>query len=89
VVWELIFMMLILKIPIVYLCWVVWWAIRSEPRPLEGATLVAVDDDIDPRPPWRRRLRGSPTRRGGPHGSPRRAPALRGRSAPMRAERDR
>ena len=27
VAWELIFMLVILKIPLVYLCWVVWWAI--------------------------------------------------------------
>ena len=33
--WELIFMMLILKIPIVYLILVVYWAIRSEPKPVE------------------------------------------------------
>ena len=30
-------MLVILKIPIVYLCAVVWWAIKAEPRPLEGA----------------------------------------------------
>ena len=30
-------MLVILKIPVVYLCAVVWWAIRAEPRPLEGA----------------------------------------------------
>ena len=32
-------MMLVLKIPILYLCAVVWWAVRAEPRPLEGAAL--------------------------------------------------
>ena len=30
-------MLVILKIPVVYLCAVVWWAIKAEPRPLEGA----------------------------------------------------
>ena len=30
-------MLVILKIPVVYLCWVVWWAVRAEPEPLEGA----------------------------------------------------
>ena len=34
-------MLVILKIPIVYLCAVVWWAIKAEPRPLEGAGQVA------------------------------------------------
>ena len=24
-------MVLILKIPMIYVCWVVWWAIRAEP----------------------------------------------------------
>src|SRR5476649_2892637 len=31
--WELIFMLLILKIPMVYLGFVVWYAIRAEPEP--------------------------------------------------------
>ena len=30
-------MLVVLKIPVVYLCAVVWWAIRAEPQPLEGA----------------------------------------------------
>ena len=30
--WELIFLMVILKIPIAYLCWVVYWAIKAEPQ---------------------------------------------------------
>ena len=30
-------MMLILKLPILYLVGVCWWAIRQEPNPLEGA----------------------------------------------------
>jgi hypothetical protein len=47
-------MLVILKIPVVYLCAVVWWAIRAEPRPLEGAGRLAV---LDPGPScdWRRR----------------------------------
>jgi hypothetical protein len=39
-------MMLVLKIPILYLCAVVWWAVRAEPRPLEGA---AVAMPVEPR----------------------------------------
>ena len=34
-------MLVILKIPVVYLCAVVWWAIRAEPLPLEGAGRLA------------------------------------------------
>ena len=30
-------MLIVLKLPVFYLCAVVWWAIRAEPRPLEGA----------------------------------------------------
>ncbi len=67
-------MLVILKLPVVYLCAVVWWAIRATPEPLEGAALPA---EIEPPPPlswWRRRTRRGP-RRGGPHGSPTRAAA--------------
>jgi hypothetical protein len=35
--WEGIFLLLILKIPLIYLCAVVWWAIRAEPT-VEGGT---------------------------------------------------
>lgn len=34
-------MLVVLKIPVVYLCAIVWWAIRAEPGPLEGAALPA------------------------------------------------
>ena len=75
-VWETIFLLLILKIPLVYLCLVVWWAIRAEPappEPLEPA-LVPAPLDPEPKPGWRfmrRRKRPMP-RRGGPHGPPQR-----------------
>jgi hypothetical protein len=67
--WELIFMMLILKIPIVYLILVVYWAIKAEPKPPEPALLpVAADPGPEPRSPWvaRRRPPRRPPR-GGPH----------------------
>jgi hypothetical protein len=68
--WELIFMMLILKIPIVYLILVVYWAVKSEPKPPEPAALVPARPDTEPeRPsPWvaRRRPPRRPSR-GGPH----------------------
>jgi hypothetical protein len=75
--WEAVFMLVVLKIPIVYLCLVVWWAIRAEPHPLEGARVVAAEPEpeIGPRSSfWRRRV--WPRRlRPGPHGSPVRRPA--------------
>jgi hypothetical protein len=39
-VWELLFMLLILKIPVVYLALVVWYAIRAEPEPASPARLA-------------------------------------------------
>ena len=35
--WEAIFLLLVLKIPLIYLCAVVWWAIRAEPVPDGGS----------------------------------------------------
>jgi hypothetical protein len=67
-VWELIFLMVIMKIPIVYLCWVVYWAIKAKPLPEEGAALQPVP--VAPRPwtgPGRSSRRVRPPR---PHGSP-------------------
>jgi hypothetical protein len=73
VIWELVFMLVILKIPIVYLCAVVWWAIKAEPQPFEGAARLA---PLPPAPScdWRRRharlLRRRPLPRGGRGGRP-------------------
>ncbi len=61
-------MLVVLKIPIVYLCAVVWWAIKAEPKPFEGAARVATLPD-GPSCDWRRRhsrlLRRGPLPRGG------------------------
>ena len=76
--WELVFMMLILKIPIVYLGLVVWYAIRAEPEPGVDPSEYSVWR------PWRRPSSPRP-RRGGPHGprdSVRVARARRDRVAP-------
>jgi hypothetical protein len=67
--WELIWMLVILKIPVVYLCLVVWWAIRSEPKPLEPA-VARVPVEPEPRPGWRFSRPVPGRRRRGPHGSP-------------------
>jgi len=67
-------MLVILKIPVIYLCCVVWWAIRAEPEPLEPA-LKATELEPDPKPGWRfSRLR---PRRNGPHGTPSRGSRTR------------
>ena len=75
---EVVFMLVILKIPVVYLCLVVWWAVRAEPRPLEGALNPARLPDTGPCP-WSRRR--PPTRPVPCSGSRRPAPVLRARVA--------
>ena len=61
--WEILFMMIILKIPIAYLCFVVWYAIRAEPEP---GTDEPHEQSIWR--PWRPQS-GNRPRRGGPHGT--------------------
>jgi hypothetical protein len=78
--WELIWLMVIMKIPILYLCWVVYWAIKSEPRPEQPAAVVGAEDGSDPRS-WTPSPR---SRRLGPHGRPTRTYA-RTRRARVRA----
>lgn len=80
-------MLVILKIPVVYLGLVVWWAIRGEPGPLEGATL-AVEPDAGGPQRWRQRA-FRPRRPHEPHGSPRRSYHRTRRAALARAEIER
>ena len=82
--WELVFMLVVLKIPVVYLCAVVWWAIKAEPEPRGGAAVLSAAEpppDCD----WRGRLRvrrpsrpqGGRGRRGGRYVGARRVAAAR------------
>jgi len=72
-------MVLVLKIPLVYVCWVVWWAIKAEPVPgAEGESAHAVNWQ-----PWRRDPDRPRPRRGGPHG---RRSAARAARRPERTE---
>jgi len=58
---EVGFMMFVLKIPILYLFGVVWWAVRAEPRDEHPVAAAA------PRPcPWDRGRRPSVPRGGSP-----------------------
>jgi hypothetical protein len=75
---ELLFMMLILKLPILYLAGVCYWAIKAEPKPSEGAR-VPVPIAPGPRTPPRRRPRPS-----GSHGGPLRREARTTRVARVR-----
>ena len=83
--WELIFLMVILKIPIVYLCWVVWWAVKAEPKPEEGEAVRVLVPHQPPAPPGPRR-RG-PSRPIRPHGGPARRYARSRRVATAYARR--
>lgn len=82
--WEAIFMLVVLKLPMVYLAAVVWWAIRAEPRPAIGGegrgTVVPLTpcgwDD-------QRRTRRAP--RGRPFAPRRPAPRAPGRRSGARA----
>ncbi|MEP6909493.1 MAG: hypothetical protein ABI896_03560 [Actinomycetota bacterium] len=80
---ELLFMMLILKLPILYLVGVCYWAIKSEPeqRPLEGARVPARLSP-DPHASTRRRQP-----RPGSHGGPARREERRPRPASVRPAR--
>ncbi|MFL5920728.1 MAG: hypothetical protein ACJ743_07105 [Gaiellaceae bacterium] len=81
-VWEFVFMMVVLKIPIVYLCLVVYWAVRAEPIPPEPVR-TAVEEPPDPRAPWSSRSRQRGPRPGSQRG-PDRRPARARRAAVSR-----
>jgi hypothetical protein len=68
-IWEIVFVLLILKLPVAYVCWVIWWAVKSEPElglggETGGGQLWT---------PWRHRRRGPRRPRNGPHGAPTRS----------------
>jgi hypothetical protein len=85
--WELVFLMVILKIPIAYLCYVVWYAIKAEPRRGRGDPAgVRVTPDSPPPGFDRSRVR-SRRRPPRPHGGPARVYARTARVALARADR--
>lgn len=47
-VWEAIFMLVVLKIPMIYLATVVWWAVRAEPQVAGGEEEVGVLAPLHP-----------------------------------------
>jgi hypothetical protein len=66
-VWEAVFMLLVLKIPMIYLGAVVWWAVRAEPHAATGGDEVGVLTPLVPCgwEDWKRRRSSRP--RGGRH----------------------
>jgi hypothetical protein len=79
-VWEIVFLIVILKIPVVYLCLVVWYAIKAEPKPEEGAAVTASVGPDGPPPRRRRRLRRPPRPWPSTHGGPARTYARSARA---------
>ena len=68
--WPIIFLLVVLKIPVAYLCAVVWWAIKAEPKPEAPSALVTAGGPVPPEGPvWRRSARSRPRP---PHGPLRR-----------------
>jgi hypothetical protein len=55
--WEAFFFIVVLKIPIVYIGLVVWWAVRATPEQPEGGDAAAVLAPLGPCDwdDWRRR----------------------------------
>jgi hypothetical protein len=85
-VWEIVFLLVILKIPIVYLCGVIWYAIKAEPKPEAGAAVtVEIGPEADDggsrrrQAPFRRPVR--------PHGGPTRTAPRVAQNAYARGER--
>jgi len=66
------FLFVVLKLPIVALGWLIWYAIRQEPEPADEPR----DDGGTKRPPHPREPRPRGPRRG-PHGDPAPAPPAR------------
>jgi hypothetical protein len=74
-VWLTLWFLVILKLPALYLAYVVWWAVKDPPTPGSDPTagLGGGGSGPGPRPP--RTRRPIPGRRPGPHGVPVRRPA--------------
>jgi len=77
VLWYIIFFVILLKIPTVYLLYVVWWAVKDPPQPDGGLAADGSGAGADGPEPgsswWKRRPPRRPSRPG-PHGSPERRP---------------
>lgn len=86
VVWTAIWFLVVLKLPVLYLAWVIWWAVKDPPGSdleLGGEGAPGGDDHGGGWLPGRRRARLRPRR--GPHGGPVRRP-LRARVARARGK---
>lgn len=64
--WGFIWIMLVLKIPLVMLLYTVWWAIKQTPDPVDDGSGEGGSGDREPPQPKPPRW----PRRRGPHGEP-------------------
>jgi len=78
--WTFLYLMVFLKLPILALLGIVWWAVRQVPEPHEHPS---GDDGGSARPRHPRPRRPSPRR--GPHGEPAPSAPPRVRSARARS----
>lgn len=80
-VWFTLWFMVILKIPALYLAYVIWWAVKDPPAQPAGEAPFGLGGSEGPRRGPRAPV---PGRRPGPHGAPvrreQRMPAAAGRS---------
>jgi hypothetical protein len=87
--WTFVYLMLILKIPIVALLTIVWWAIRATPEESEPVRADDGGTKVPPRSRHPRHPRKPLPRhpRRGPHGDPLPFPPPRTRTVVARARR--
>jgi hypothetical protein len=73
-VWLTLWFLVILKLPALYLAYVVWWAVKDPPTPGLDPTAGLGGGGHGPRPKRPRTRHPVPGRRPGPHGVPVRRP---------------
>ena len=76
--WTFVYLMLVLKIPIVGLFWIVWWAVKADPGAEADPGEESGGGGGSKRP---REPTGGRPRRRGPHGDPRPPAPQRSRPA--------
>ena len=81
--WTFLYLMVFLKLPILALLGIVWWAVRQEPRPDEQPS--GDDGGIKHPPHPRRPFPRHPSPRRGPHHAPAPSAPPRVRTAMARA----
>lgn len=84
--WFTIWFMVILKIPALYLCYVIWWAVKDPPIEAAGGEAEGFGGGGAPLRPDGPRL-PVPGRRPGPHGKPARRHGRATEVLPARAAR--